>query len=161
MRKCEVKTVFYVFDDESQLSAADRDLLRLSREAAKAANAPYSHFSVGAALLLENGVVVKGNNQENAVFQGLCAERTAAFAASAQYPGVPFVAIAVTAQYPQNKLKRPVPPCGACRQVLNEYEKQFGRKIRVIMAGEEGEIFVSDSASQLLPIAFSDEFLSV
>lgn len=159
MRKFETKTRFIIYEDEKELSLQEQELLKKSREAAEKANAEYSHFQVGAALLLENGVVITGNNQENSVYQGLCAERTAAFSAAAQYPSVPFKTLVITAINPQEKLTKPVPPCGACRQVLFEYENKYGKKIEILMAGQEGEIWKVYSAAELLPLTFSSSFL--
>lgn len=159
MKHYEIKSNFTIYENENELSAEEQQLLRLSREAAKRANAGYSHFHVGAALLLENGEIVLGNNQENSVYQGLCAERTAAFSASAQYPNVPFKTLVITAINPVEKLTRPVPPCGACRQVLFEYETKHGKNVEILMAGEEGEIWKVASAAELLPLTFSSAFL--
>lgn len=159
MKKFEITSNFTIYESESELSQEEQQLLKLSREAATRANAGYSHFQVGAALMLENGAIVTGNNQENSVYQGLCAERTTAFSAASQYPTVPFKTLVVTAINPSEKLTRPVPPCGACRQVLFEYESKYGKNVQILMAGEEGEIWKVNSAAELLPLTFSAAFL--
>lgn len=159
MKNYEIKTTFTIYEKESELTAEEQLLLKMSREAATRANAGYSHFQVGAALLLENGEIMTGNNQENSVYQGLCAERTTAFAAAAKYPTVPFKTLVVTAINPENKLTKPVPPCGACRQVLFEYETKYGKNVTILMAGQEGEIWKVSSAAELLPLTFSSDFL--
>lgn len=159
MKEYEIRTKFTIYESEKELSATEQHLLTLSKQAAQRANASYSHFQVGAALLLANNEVVTGNNQENSVYQGLCAERTAAFSAAAQYPDVPFKTLVITAINPANKLTRPVPPCGACRQVLFEYETKYGQPVEILMAGEEGEIWKVSSAAELIPLTFSSDFL--
>lgn len=161
MRELEIKTHFVIYENETELTEQELELLNLARTAAERANAEYSHFHVGAALLLENGKVVLGNNQENSVYQGLCAERTAAFSAAARYPSVPFKMLVISAINPQEKLMKPVPPCGACRQVLFEYENKYGKNIEILMAGQEGEIWKVHSAAELLPLTFSSSFLPV
>ena len=161
MKKFETKARFVIYENESELTEQERELLALARAAAERANAEYSHFQVGAALLLENGKVMTGNNQENSVYQGLCAERTAAFSAAARYPDVPFKTLVISAINPQERLTKPVPPCGACRQVLYEYENKYGKNIEILMAGQEGEIWKVHSAGELLPLSFSSSFLPV
>lgn len=161
MKEFETKTRFFIYENESELTEQERELLALARAAAERANAEYSHFQVGAALLLENGKVMTGNNQENSVYQGLCAERTAAFSAAAWYPNVPFKTLVITAINPKETLTKPIPPCGACRQVLFEYENKYGKNVEILMAGQEGEIWKVNSAAELLPLTFSSDFLSV
>lgn len=149
-----------VYEDRFELSEDWRELLEKAEEAAQKAYTPYSHFNVGAALLLNNGEVVTGNNQENAAYpSGLCAERTAVFYASAQYPDVPFNKIAITAINKNEKLTKPISPCGSCRQALLEYEQKFQQCIEVLLAGEEGEIYVFQCIDDLLPFSFSSSYL--
>jgi len=151
------KVIEYQRDELPEDLAA---LLAQAGEAAKRAYSPYSRFQVGAAILMNNGVVVTGGNQENAVYPcGLCAERTAAFAASAQYPEVPFSKIAITAINPDEPLSIPVSPCGSCRQVLFEYEQKFNQPIEVILSGQTGPIYVFHCVGDLLPYTFHAGFL--
>ena len=111
-----------------ELSPDDRQLLDSALEAIGGAYAPYSHFKVGAAVRLDDGTVVRGANQENAAYpSGLCAERTAMFAAAAQYPGRKLVALAVICEQDGMLLDSPGAPCGACRQVMAQYERECGR----------------------------------
>ena len=139
----------------SELSEEDRALVEKSYQSAKNAYSPYSQFKVGAAILLDNGNIVTGNNQENAAYpSGLCAERTAAFYASSQFPDTPFLKIAITSISPDRKGTKPVSPCGSCRQSLLEYEQKFNQKIEVILAAENGEVYVFESITQLLPYSF-------
>lgn len=149
-----------VYEDRFELPDDWQKLLEKAGQAAQKAYTPYSHFNVGAALLLNNGEVVTGNNQENAAYpSGLCAERTAVFYASAQYPDVPFNKIAITAINKNEKLTKPISPCGSCRQALLEYEQKFQQRIEVLLAGEEGEIYVFQSVEDLLPFSFSSSYL--
>lgn len=125
------------------------------------AYAPYSNFQVGAAILLENGEVVLGNNQENASYpSGLCAERVAIFNAGANYSSLRIQAIAISAASKHHTVKRPAAPCGNCRQSIAEYEKKQGQPIKIIMRGEKGEIYMSNSIADLLPLGFDNTFLS-
>ncbi len=159
-RKIEIKSEINEFNSIKELSAGDKKLLEHARKAADLAYAPYSNFYVGAALLLKNGKILRGNNQENVAYpSGLCAERVAVFAAGAQYPGVPVKAIAITAKSKSFKVKEPIAPCGACRQVLAEYENRYGSNIRLILQGEEGRIHITDSVKTLLPLMFNTEKL--
>lgn len=124
------------------------------------AYAPYSKFTVGCAILLENGQVVTGNNQENAAYpSGLCAERVAIFAAGAQYPGVIFKEMALTASPIDDSLKIPVPPCGACRQSIAEYENNQQQPITIYFMGAHGTVAKAQSLKDLLPLTFDQSYL--
>ncbi len=157
------KRVFQIIADEynklSDLPAIDQKLIQTARESAKNAYAPYSKFYVGAAVLLANGEVIKGNNQENADFtDGLCAERVALFYAHAVYPDVAVEALAVTAKNLNGIIPGPAQPCGSCRQVLVETESRFNHSIRLILDGAE-KIMVFEGADNLLPLAFKPDQL--
>jgi cytidine deaminase len=155
-----IQTDVKVFTDRTKLPLVEADLLNIAYEAAKHAYAPYSRFKVGAAVLLANGHIVSGNNQENAVYpSGMCAERVALFYAGSQFPETPIVKIAITAIGSEKEVNQPVPPCGNCRQALLEYEIKFGEPIEVIMAGEKGEVYIVKSVADLLPLSFSKGFL--
>lgn len=156
MRKVDVVTSMLVMSYD-ELSASDRELVDVARASTNGSYAPYSHFSVGAAIRLDNGVVVRGANQENAAFpSGLCAERTAAFYAHANYPDARFVAIAIAAVGVDGKeVSAPISPCGACRQSLLEYETLAREGVKVILVGRD-EICVLPSVKSLLPLAFSE-----
>ncbi len=140
-----------------ELDEADRHLVDKAREATLRSYAPYSHFSVGAAIALSDGSVVTGANQENAAFpSGTCAERTAAYWAHANHPDAKFETIAIAARDTDGlEVVSPVAPCGACRQALLEYEKLAGHDVRVILCGA-GEIFILPSVASTLPLAFSE-----
>ncbi|MDR2810988.1 MAG: cytidine deaminase [Tannerellaceae bacterium] len=131
-----------------------KELTRLSILATRDAYAPYSKFQVGAALLLENGVIVTGNNQENVAYpSGLCAERVALFYAGAQYPDVAVYAIAIAAQTKGERVEM-ITPCGACRQVLLETENRYKRPMKVLLCGRT-QIYIVESATSLLPLSFN------
>lgn len=122
-------------------------------KAAGQAYAPYSHFHVGAAVLLANGVIVTGSNQENAAYpSGLCAERVALFHAGHQYPDVPVIALAIAAATGGEQVES-ISPCGACRQVLLETEQRYGKPIKILLCGTE-KITMAESAASLLPLCF-------
>ncbi|SCY44763.1 cytidine deaminase [Nonlabens sp. Hel1_33_55] len=124
------------------------------------AYAPYSKFTVGCALMLENGEIIHGNNQENAAYpSGLCAERVAIFAAGANYPGVAIVRMAITASPVDDSFEKPVPPCGACRQSIAEYESRQDQPIEIFFMGASGTVARSGSLADLLPLIFDRNYL--
>ena len=144
----------------SELPDVDHSLMEMAEESLKTAYAPYSHYRVGAALRLSNGKVITGNNQENAAYpSGLCAERVAMFFAKAQYPDDSIEAIAICAKSDDFTIKEAVSPCGACRQVMAEYQIHQHSPIRVIMKGEKGPILVVNTVKALLPLMFHAEAL--
>lgn len=160
MKSKEIAIRYFEADSPSELDQADKYLLEKASRAAEKAYAPYSGFRVGAALRLINGTVVSGNNQENAAYpSGLCAERVALFSASSQYPDEVIESIAITVNTDKQTVTEPVPPCGACRQVLAEYEKKQGSKIRIIFSGETGKTILVDGIDSLLPISFNSNNL--
>ena len=151
---------YSLFETLEELSPSFQSLMQEAILARANAYAPYSNFSVGAAVLLDNGVIVRGNNQENAAYpSGLCAERVAIFYASAQYPGVPIRAIAVTANTHLDPSETPASPCGNCRQTLAEYQQKQSTSIPIIFMGASGKIVCCNSVLDLLPFAFSAKFL--
>ena len=141
----------YEYDE---LNDTDRALLDDAIEATRRSYAPYSHFSVGAAALLANGVVVTGTNQENAAYpSGLCAERTTLFYANSQYPDQAVVTLAIAARTEKDFIDTPIPPCGACRQVILETEKRYKQPIRILLYGKKC-IYEVPSIGHLLPLSF-------
>lgn len=143
------------YNSSAELPAPDRELLEVSRTATSTSYAPYSHYHVGAAVRLANGMVFSGSNQENMAFPaGLCAERVAVFAASSNLPDVAIEAIAISAKADNFEVSEPVPPCGMCRQAIVEYEMKFNHHIRVILSGEKGKVLVIDGMDKLLPLMF-------
>ena len=155
MKNVELKTSIRECQFE-ELSQAEQHLIEQAIEATNRSYAPYSKFSVGACLLLNNGVEVIGCNQENAAYPvGLCAERSAIFAAGAQYPDVPVRMIAIAARTPEGELQdEPVSPCGSCRQVLIETETRFCQEVRILLYGRN-RIYVIDGIKQLMPLSFT------
>lgn len=156
MKDIELKTTIKECQLE-ELTAEERHLVEMAIEATNRSYAPYSNFHVGAALLLENGEAFMGCNQENAAFPaGLCAERTAIFAAGAKYPDVPVKVLAIAARTPNGVLQaEPVSPCGTCRQVIIETETRFKQAVRIILYGTK-RIYVMDGIKQLMPLSFTE-----
>lgn len=142
-----------------ELSSEQQALIQVAKEQTNHSYCPYSHFHVGAAALLGNGEVIRGCNQENAAYpSGLCAERSALFAAGAQYPEQPVTRLAIACFTGGHFTKEPGSPCGACRQVMTETEHRYGGKMEVLLYGEN-ETYVFESAADLLPLVFVKENL--
>ena len=159
MKKIELKTTIYEYDSLEELNKSEQLLILKSKEAVKNAYAPYSKFQVGAAVLLENGEIITGTNQENAAYpSGLCAERVAIFYANSKFPKVPVKAIAVAAFTNNDFIGSPVPPCGSCRQVISETETRFDTPIKIYLVSKT-KITVIDDAKTLLPLNFDENFL--
>lgn len=158
MKKLELKTVVCSCSYD-ELSDELKALVDRAKKATACSYSPYSHFAVGAAVLLDNGEVLTGANQENAAYpSGLCAERTVMFYANAQYPDTPVKALAVACFTGGHFTRRPGSPCGNCRQVLLETEHRFGRDMQILLYGED-EIYIFASARSLLPHCFVDDDL--
>jgi cytidine deaminase len=160
LKKIKIETHLEVFDLLSELPIAVQELMNKAHEARENAYAPYSLFKVGAALRMDSGEIVLGNNQENAAFpSGLCAERVAVFQAGAIYPGISINAIAITARSLKHKVVTPIPPCGACRQSLAEYEVNQKTPMAVYFMGETGKVVKASSVKDLLPLIFDSSYL--
>ena len=160
MKEQKFEFLFEVYDSIDELNEHDKQLLNEARNATQRAYAPYSNFHVGAAAKLINGKIITGSNQENASFPvGICAERVLLGASSSLYPEVAIETMAVSYQNKNAKSDHPISPCGMCRQALQEVEGRMKRPIRLILGGMEGKVFVIDSASSLLPLAFTNEEL--
>ena len=143
-----------------ELSPADREVVDAARDATANSYAVYSHFNVGAAVRLAGGTIVCGTNQENAAYpSGLCAERTTLFWANSQYPTQAVEVLAIAARTEQGELATPIPPCGACRQVILETEKRFNKAIRIILYGAKECYIIEDGVKALLPLSFDAGFL--
>ena len=156
MKELILKSTIHVADF-SELTAQERELVEKAKESTYNSYAPYSHFHVGAALLLKNGVIIPGCNQENAAFpSGLCAERSAIFAAGAQYPDQPVVMLAIAACNEKGELQAdPVSPCGPCRQVIIETETRFKQPVRILLYGTK-HVYIIDGIRQLMPLSFTE-----
>ncbi len=160
MQKINITTEFSVYANVKELPQDIQNLMENAVAIRKKAYAPYSKFMVGTALLLDNGKIVLGSNQENAAYpSGLCAERVAIFQAGSIYPEAKILKMAITASSDTNKTTTPIPPCGACRQSISEYEIKQETPIEIYFMGEIGEIYKSDSIKNLLPLMFDKKFL--
>ncbi len=158
-RKIEIPLKVYAYEE---LSDADRQLVDKAKEMTYHSYAPYSHFSVGAAVLLANGETVCGSNQENAAYpSGLCAERTTLFFANSQYPDVAVTAIAIAARNESGAfVEQPVSPCGACRQVMLESQWRGGKPLRILLYGSECT-YELNRVEDLLPLCFTADDMAV
>ena len=160
MRKITIVADLDVYDSLEELPRDIRDLMKEAFAARDKSYSPYSKFRVGAALLLENGEVISGSNQENASYPaGLCAERTALFYAGAKYPEAKMLRMAISAKSLNHLVETPTPPCGSCRQAIAEYEMKQDRPIEIYFMGEKGKILKASSISDLLPLIFDNSFL--
>ncbi|WKD86127.1 Cytidine deaminase [Polaribacter huanghezhanensis] len=160
MKKIDVVASATVYDDVSELPSNVQLLMNKAIEARNNAYAPYSKFSVGAAMLLENNQIILGNNQESAAYpSGMCAERVAIWKAGSDFPGVKVKQLAITASSSISKVDRPVGPCGACRQTLSEYEINQKEPIEIYFMGEVGKIVKTESLLSLLPFSFDSTYL--
>jgi cytidine deaminase len=150
-----LSTIIRIYDGAEELPIDEQELLAKAKAACAFAYAPYSNFHVGAAILLEDGTIVTGSNQENIAYpSGLCAERTAIYYTGANYAGKIIKKIAVAAYKPSLAMFMPANPCGACRQAMVEYENKQTEKIKIILVGDDNQIYVTDSIEALLPLQF-------
>lgn len=160
MKKIKIEAELEVYEDFSELPQDIQQLMKEAFAARDSAYAPYSEFHVGAALLLSNGEIVKGSNQENAAYpSGLCAERTAIYYAGANFPDEKLEVMAISATGKRKPSTTPIPPCGACRQAIAEYEVKQKQPVMIYFMGASGKVFKSDSLSNLLPFIFTQEYL--
>ncbi|ANQ50629.1 cytidine deaminase [Flammeovirga sp. MY04] len=158
-KKININIEIVSYDQLNDLSKEDQELLAAAEKATFNAYAPYSNFNVGAALRLETGEVIVGNNQENAAYpSGMCAERTAMYYAGATHPNAVIKTIAIAARKGEDTEFIPISPCGSCRQAMLEYEVKQNENIRVIMKGDD-QIFEIHSVSDLLPFKFTQKDL--
>ena len=160
MKEISITTSFLEYDSLTDLPQDIQSLMDQAVEVRKKAYAPYSQFRVGAALLLDNGKIIVGSNQENAAYpSGLCAERVAIFHAGSVYPEAKILKMAITAASEQRLVSEPIPPCGACRQSIAEYELKQDTPIEIWFMGETGTVYKSDSLKNLLPMVFGGKDL--
>jgi len=160
MKVKNINIHFEEYEEGERLPISDSTLLEEAKQAVNNAYAPYSEFNVGAAVLLENGLVVKGGNQENASYPlGLCAERVVIFHANSAYPDLKILAVAITAKAQNFVTNIPITPCGACRQVMAETESRQNHPIRIIMSGQKGVTQIVDGIENLLPLSFKEDKL--
>lgn len=159
----ENKTInisYQLFASKDELSEEDAMLINKAEEALENAYAVYSKFHVGAALLLDSGEIVTGNNQENIAYpSSLCAERVALYYCKAHYPDASVKKIAIMARSERGDLLEVISPCGGCRQVMSEYERVQDENMKVILKGEGESIMIFDSVQDLLPLSFNTKVL--
>ena len=160
MQKRHIGFELSIYEDVSALSIEDHALVERAGKARATAYSPYSKFQVGAAVLMADGTIVTGSNQENASFPaGLCAEGAALFHAGSNFPEQRILAIAVSASSQEYRLRSPAAPCGICRQAIAEYEQKQNAPIRIIMHAESTPIYICNAITDLLPLAFDSSFL--
>ena len=151
----QINIAYQEFSSIDELNAEDRELAQAAIEGMKGSYAPYSHFNVGAAVRMSNGQIVRGANQENAAFpSGLCAERTAMFAAATRYPDEDMVSIALAGGMRGHLGKEPATPCGACRQVMAQYQAKSGKPMSIIMISAE-KVWKFEKVDDILPLIFN------
>jgi len=156
----QINTTIEIYDSVTELPDDIQKLMKRAVDARESAYAPYSKFMVGAAIILDNGEVVKGSNQENASYpSGLCAERTAIYAAGANYPNQKIKAMAITATLVKHDVLEPIAPCGACRQAIAEYEQKQDEPIEIYFTGTKGKVIHVKALLDILPLAFDNKFL--
>lgn len=161
MKQNSITLSYKVFDSIYEVIEDFRPLIIAAQDACSLSHAPYSNFRVGSAVRLENAEILKGANQENAAYpMCTCAEQVALYHSAMQYPTIPISALAIHVNV-DNKSHHPPSPCGACRQVILEYEQKFGHDIQIFISSLRNEIYHFDSIKQLLPFYFSSDDLSV
>ena len=160
MKPLTITSSLEVYDSIDEIPEDVQSLMQKAVDSRDNAYAPYSQFKVGAAIFLENDEIVVGSNQENASYpSGLCAERTAVYYAGARYPETRILKIAISAKSLKHKVDAPVPPCGACRQALVEYEVKQKDPIELYFMGESGKVIKANSVKDLLPLVFDSNCL--
>ena len=154
MTSKEIKIAYQEYGSLDELAPKDRELAEAAIKATEGSYAPYSRFNVGAAVRLDSGLIVKGSNQENAAYpSGLCAERTAMFYASATYPESAMTDIAITASQKGVLCDNPATPCGACRQVMAQYQTKGGKPMGILLVGGK-KIWKFEKVDDILPLIF-------
>ena len=160
MKEKKFEFNYTVYDSIEELPDDQRWLLNEAREVTEQAYAPYSKFQVGAVAKMANGEIIAGSNQENASFPvGLCAERVLLASISSVFPKIPIETIAISYKSEHQQSDHPISPCGICRQSLQEFESRVNHPVQLILGGMTGPVYVIDSASRLLPLAFTSEEL--
>ena len=160
MKKITLETPLIIYERQNEMPEEYQQLMSTARKALEDAYAPYSHFYVGAAALLQDGSIVTGANQENAAYpMCLCAERVALGTASMQHPNIPIKVMAITVKNPAKEIIQPAAPCGSCRQAICEMENRQQQAIILLLQGEQGPIYEISSGASILPLNFNGEYL--
>jgi len=150
-------TISYLRANFNDLTVIEKELIQRSKDALKDAYAPYSGFLVGSSVLLSDGKIISANNQENVAFpSGLCAERVVLFNAGANYPNLEIDIIAVSAKSNLYEITDIISPCGACRQVMAEYQQKQNKKIKILLHLNNDEVLIFSSVDDLLPLLFTN-----
>ena len=160
MKDVKVTSSFIIYESLKELSSEERLIMEEAIKMLENAYAPYSNFFVGAALMTQNGSIYRGCNQENASYPlCICGERVALFNAGAEEPNVPIKALAIVCHNPAKRIESPVSPCGACRQVISEFEKRHNQTFPVLLKGDAETIYKFSSGRELLPFGFDSTYL--
>ncbi len=160
MKEIEFTASIKTIDSMESLSMDDQELIKEAIEQLDIAYAPYSDFNVGASVRLSNGASFQGSNQENASYPlCICGERVALYHAAVLHPDIPMKTLAIVARNNKKTLPHPVFPCGACRQVIVEYETRHNQKMKILLKGDSDEIYILESGHSLLPFSFDGSFL--
>lgn len=160
MKEITITSKFTAYNTIEELPETVQNLFEKATQIQKNAHAPYSNFRVGVALLLDNNEIILGSNQENAAYpSGLCAERVALFQAASNFPEAKILKIVITAAPEATGISSPIPPCGACRQSIAEYETKQDSPIEIYFRGEMDAIYKSESLKNLLPLLFNKKLL--
>jgi len=160
MEKKTIEHDLKMYSNLDELNEQEQKLIRKAKEFLELSYAPYSKFNVSAALLLENGEFIAGANQENASYPlCICAERVALHHAAMRFPGMKIKMMAITARNMERSDLGPIPPCGACRQVIAEYQDMLKCKIKILMIGDQPQILEVASIDDILPLGFNSDYL--
>lgn len=160
MKEITITTSFLEYENLNELDSSSQKMMQLAIEARKKAYAPYSKFAVGCSILLDNGEIIEGSNQENAAYpSGLCAERVAIFYASSSFPKAKVLKLFISASPQDRDLDQPIPPCGSCRQSIAEYEVKQDHDIEIYFMGAIGKVYKSNSLKNILPFMFDKKYL--
>ncbi len=160
MRELKFESKLYEFENEESLAGEQKKLLQIAKQNLQNSYSPYSNFKVSCAVLLDNGEIVTGTNQENIAYpSGLCAERVALFAAGAKYPNNKPILLAIAAKSGKGIVNHPPTSCGACLQVMAETEMRFKHPITIVLSGETGVIYVAGGVKTFMPWQFTSELV--
>jgi cytidine deaminase len=160
MKEIKIITSFLEYESLSELDSSSQEMMKMAIESRKKAYAPYSKFTVGCSVLLDNDKIIEGSNQENAAYpSGLCAERVAIFYAGSKYPNAKILKLFISASPVERDLDQPIPPCGSCRQSIAEYEMKQNHDIEIYFMGGKGKIYKTNSLKNILPFMFDKKYL--
>ncbi len=160
MKNVKITSSFTVFENLSELSKVEQKVMQKAIDMLENVYAPYSGFHVGSAVMANSGAIYGGCNQENASYPlCICGERVALYNAGANEPKTPIKILAIACHNPNNKIEKPVSPCGACRQVISEFEKRHNQTFPILLKGDTNLIYKIESGKDLLPLSFDSTYL--